>query len=492
MSKGLNYTPQYKFSPNGFNPLFWHILAALRDSSIRHIFVEGGGGAAKTYSICQAILIDGFVNEYSTLVFRRQLVDVRDSIYAAFKKSSRGLELDYYDYQQHLFKGKDDKSNIRFRGLDDEESIKGIEDFNVVYFNEFNQFEETLHDQANIRLRGKENQKLVYDWNPVSSKLWQYTNLIDQDAWEELPLHIEGRAGSELNKEYSFKRINKAKDTIWIKTTYRDNHWIVGRPSGGGYVDVHTLANFENMREKKPNLYRIYANGERGIIRTGGGFWKSFDEDRHIGNVRVNIKNTIHISCDQNVVPYVTLSFWQIEGKHLMQVHELPCKEPHNNAPKSAKQTVKWLDSIGYEDVVYVYGDPSGNNRSVVDENSSSFFDRYLRELRDAGYHVVNRVQPSHPSVSLSAAFINEIYESEYLGYRITISDRCITSTDDYANAKEDDDGKMLKTKIKDKVTGQTYEPVGHFSDTKRYFITSILKTDFKQFASKKSKLWIS
>jgi hypothetical protein len=92
----------------------------------------------------------------------------------------------------------------------------------------------------------------------------------------------------------------------------------------------------------------------------------------------------------------------------------------------------------------------------------------------------------------MSAAFINEIYENEHNGYRISISDTCGVSIDDYLTTKEAQDGTMLKTKIKDKLTGQSYEPVGHFSDTKRYFITTVLKDEFKKFSAKKHNLWIS
>jgi hypothetical protein len=52
----------------------------------------------------------------------------------------------------------------------------------------------------------------------------------------------------------------------------------------------------------------------------------------------------------------------------------------------------------------------------------------------------------------------------------------------DYATVQEDKDGTMLKTKVKDKETGRTYEPIGHFSDAKRYFITSYLAHEFNNY----------
>jgi phage terminase large subunit len=419
------------------------------------------------------------------MVFRRQLVDVNDSVYASFKMAATGMQFDYYDYQQHLFKGKDDRSNVRFRGLDDEENIKGIERFNVVYFNEFNQFEEYLYEQANIRLRGRPNQKIICDWNPVSSELWQYKNLIDLDTWRDMPLAIEGNEHSQLNPEYSFKRINSKGDSVWIKITYRDNYWVVGRPGGGGNIDQHTLDNFEKLRIQKPNLYRIYANGERGIMRTGAEFWKQFNEDKHVSKIEYDKDTTIHLSCDQNAMPYVSITAWQIVERNIRQINEFPCRHPDNNAIKSAKKVIKWLDTIQYNDVVYVYGDPSGNNRNTIDENGRSFYDLFISTLEDAGYIVVRRIGKAHPEVARSAEFINDIYEFEYGGYSITIGDNCTTSIYDYISAKEDKDGSMLKAKIKDKVTGVSFEPIGHISDTKRYIICSMLNAEYLEYKSK-------
>jgi phage terminase large subunit len=467
----------YDFSPYLFNPLYWHLLPLLRDERIRYIFIEGGSSAAKTYTICQALATDMYENEYSTMCFRRFQINIADSVYSSFKAAIKGLDMeDYYIPQQLLIKGEDDKSRIRFRGLDDEENIKGIEDFSVVYNNEWSQFIEDHWTQQRKRLRGKPNQKFICDWNPISSKLWQYENWIDKDEWTDLPLNIPGKKFSQLNPDYAFKRINKKGNSVWIKVTFRDNYWICGHPEGkGGYLDQHTLDDYEYDRVHKPNMYRIYANGERGIIRTGGEFWKQFDETKHVKPLKVE-KTTVHISLDENVTPYITTSIWQIEGKKINQVHEIACKSPDNNAPKAAKKLANWLHSIDYRDLVYIYGDPSAGKRSTVDANNSSFYDKYIEVLRNEGFHVVNRVARSAPEVALSAAFINEIYESNLNGYEITISDSCKVSIDDYCTVKEDKDGKMDKPKVKDEVTGVTYEPQGHFSDAKRYLITTILK----------------
>lgn len=478
-------------NPRLFNPLYWHLKPLLRDPRIRFIFVEGGSSAAKTFEISHALLLDQLEYNYSSLVFRRFNVHIKDTVYSSFKLAANSLDMinRFYKFQDFLIRSLVNTARVRFRGLDDPEAIKGMEDYDVIYNNEWSQFLEDQWSQQRKRLRGRRNQKFICDWNPISSKLWQYEHWIDMDTWTDLPLTIEAPTKwSSLNSEYAFKRINKAGDAVWLKVTHRDNFWIVGHPSGqGGFIDHATLADFELDRVRKPNLYRIYANGERGVIRTGGEFWKQFDESRHVQPLKVE-PSTIHISVDNNVNPYVAVSCWQIIGKNIRQVHELPCKSPDNNAPKAAGRTVKWLQQIDYKDVIFLYGDPSASARSTIDANNASFFDKFIEVLKEAGYQVINRVGRSAPEVALSAAYVNDIYEFEQDGYSITIADSCKVSIDDYINAKEDKDGKMLKLKEKDKATGITFEPVGHFSDDKRYLIVSLLKQEFDRYKSKQRK----
>lgn len=478
-------------NPRLFNPLYWHLKPLLRDPRIRFIFIEGGSSASKTFTTAQALLLDQMEYNYSTLAFRRFNVHIKDTVYSSFKLASNSLQLTntYYKFQDFLIRCMANNSKVRFRGLDDPEAIKGMEDYDLIYNNEWSQFLEEQWSQQRKRLRGRSNQKFICDWNPISSKLWQYEHWIDMDSWVDMPLTIEApTAYSSLNSEYAFKKINKAGNAVWIKVTHRDNYWIVGHPSGeGGFLDQATLADFEYDRIHKPNMYRIYANGERGVIRTGGEYWKQFDETKHVKPLKVE-ELPVHISVDENRNPYVTVSCFQLVEKNIRQVHEIPCKDPDNNAPKAARRLIRWLVSIDYKDPIFLYGDPSGNNGSTVDINNASFFDKFIQELKDAGYQVINRIGKSHPAVGMSGSFVNDIYEAELYGYSITIGDNCKVSIDDYINVKEDPNGKMLKVKIKDKETGISYEPYGHFSDAKRYFITTLLKVEYEKYRSKQEK----
>jgi len=92
------------------------MLDALKNPDIRHIYVYGGSSAAKTYSIAQALLIDGENNDYSSIVFRKEQASINDTIYNDFKEINDNFELGH-TMQQFLIRMQNDKV-IRFRGVD--------------------------------------------------------------------------------------------------------------------------------------------------------------------------------------------------------------------------------------------------------------------------------------------------------------------------------------------------------------------------------------
>jgi hypothetical protein len=55
--------------------------------------------------------------------------------------------------------------------------------------------------------------------------------------------------------------------------------------------------------------------------------------------------------------------------------------------------------------------------------------------------------------------------------------------------AKENAEGGILKKRETDKETKVSYERYGHFSDCKRYFITTILKNEFIQYKSRGKRM---
>ena len=472
-----------KIDKRYFNPVYWHIDAALKDPKIRTILTYGGSSSSKTYSITQSVVINSLTEDNSMIIFRKVSTGIRNSVYADFAMRAKWLNEhipNVFEIQAWEIRNKLSGAKFVFKGLDDTEKIKGIAGFKRIYLNELSEFHEADWDEANRRLRGRDNQQIIADWNPIDEQHWIKTELIDKDTWVDLP--------NTGLCDTSWVKKNATGDTILIKTSYRDNFWVVGSPCGTfGNKDEHALANFEKMRVQKPNQYQVYGLGEWGTFRVGGEFWKQFDIDRHVQPVEYLKDKAVHVSVDVNVLPYISQSLWQVNihtetnKTQLRQFAELCARDPENTATKAAQKVARYLQHLGHNDLVFLYGDASGSNRSAID--NTTFYAKYLEELRKY-YVVYDRIMTYNPSVSMSAAFINDIYEG-ITQFAILIGDNCLLSKQDYNIVKEDKEGKMLKPKVTDPVTGQSYEPNGHLSDAKRYFICKVLAPEYEMFLAR-------
>lgn len=508
-----------------FNPVFWHIWDALHNPKIRKILVRGGSSAGKTAAICDACNLYTLETRPSEMdpdkvllnnifALRKHRVHVETTIKASFEASIDRLEgLSPYFKKMEGEIRVETGAEIKYAGLDDPEKVKGLEGFRIIYINELNQFESIESDELDRRLRGIPGQKLVADWNPIIKTHWINSDILSEsEGWEDLELSLpqyERNFGaftaltSDAKEGNAFKRINAAGDTIWINTTYRDNFWIVGHPGNNvkiegadpvaadgrryGFIDTHTLANFEKMKIRKPNDYRIYGLGEDGLMRTGGELWAQFDENTHTRDMDPDLDSLIWISADKNVVPYITLLIWQAieteDGiKELRQISEVMARPPDNTALKAALLLDKYLQRVKYRGAIAVAGDPSAKARSTEDDKGRSFFDKLISTLERLGWKVINRVQKSPPEVLLSQDFINDIYQGLITGWRIVIGSTCRTSLEDYNLFKQGPDGKGVKELVKDPVTLQRYQKYGHASDAKRYLVTTILSDIFTTY----------
>ena len=58
----------------------------------------------------------------------------------------------------------------------------------------------------------------------------------------------------------------------------------------------------------------------------------------------------------------------------------------------------------------------------------------------------------------------------------------------DYNNAKKDVNGGVLKKRVKDKITGQSYERYGHLVDCLRYITVWVFKDEYTRFSLKRKR----
>lgn len=470
--------PEYriKIKKEKFLPCYWHLLNNTQLFDID--FLYGGRDSGKSRHIAMQLIIDCMREDYfKCLLIRKVLNTVRSSQYDLIKSIIAEWKL------SHLFSFNETRLEIICRlngngfygrGLDDVGRIKSFNNPSHSWIEEGNQISNEDFVVILTSLRANRKVKTWFSFNPECeesyTEFWLWQDWFSHSAdlsWEWTKTIITPRGPVDISARATH-------------STYLDNP----------FCTPQRQALYESYKTSKNNAYwyQTYTLGLWGYRRTGGEFWKCFEEAKHTAATEWIQNETAHIVLDNNVNPYVTVAIWQIFEKEFVQQHEIPCSTPDNNAPKAARKTARWLRSISYQNPVYLYGDPSANAKSTVDENNKSFFDKFTEELEKEGFKVINRVAKSAPEVALSGAFINEIYETNYQGYSITINTKCRVSIEDYTMAKEDDTGKILKKRKTDPETKISYEKYGHYSDAKRYFIVRVLEPVFNQYKARFKK----
>lgn len=493
------------------NPLGFHLMKLLQDTAIRLIILFGGSSSGKSYSVAQLILIMTLWDGENTLVMRKVGASISKTIYEDFKVAAKQLGI------FSLFKFKDgvrqivcipNGAKIDFGGLDDPEKIKGISNYKRVVLDEWSEFDSEDFKQVRKRLRGKEGQQIITTFNPIKETHWIKKEIFDVEKWHDIPMELEIAGVKIPPKLTAVKsiRMNEAKmilnprtkeieehapDTIVIQSTYLNNFWVVGSPDGTyGYYDEQCIADFEKDRINDPDYYNVYALGEWGVIRTGSEFFSSFNRGIHTAECKFNPELALHVSVDNNVLPYISYSFWQIDytnGITIRQVDEIAAESPNNTARKSALLVAKRLKELGVYKI-FLHGDASTRNASTIDDQKRSFLDLVISTLQAEGIEVIDCVGKKNPSVPMTGEFINAIFDNILPDIRILIGEHCKISIEDYMSVQKDENGAILKTKVKNKITMQTYEEHGHFSDNFRYIVADLVREQFLLFSNSRKR----
>lgn len=494
-----------KLNPNAF-----YLLKYLNDATLRFIILYGGSSSGKSFSVAQAVLIQTLQDGENTLVMRKVGASISKTIYEDYKVAASLLGISqYFKFIQNSIKCTYNGAKIDFSGLDDPEKIKGISNYKRVQLEELSEFEFADLKQIRKRLRGKKGQQIIADFNPISETNWIKKDWLDNEKLHDVPMVVEigGKViPAELTKVKSLK-MNEGKsmvnpktkeieeyppNMVVIQSTYLNNFWVVGSPDGTyGYYDEQCVMDFEHDRLYDPDYYNVYALGEWGVIKTGNEFLNSFNVGKNSGEYPYIPGLPIHLSVDSNVLPYISVGYWQVDlskGKDMYQIAETTAESPNNTVRRAAKLVSKKLIELGYDDKIYLHGDASAKAANTIDDNKRSFMDLFIDTLRKDNWTVEDKVGNKNPLVSMTGEFVNAIFEKQLPDLSININDGCRASIDDYQSVQKDANGAILKTKVKDSVTKQSYEEHGHLTDTLRYVVHDIMYEEYVQFANRRKR----
>jgi len=284
------------------------------------------------------------------------------------------------------------------------------------------------------------------------------------NEWFKLDNYIDEITSRIYSKTDFFQKVIEDK-FITISSTYHNVHNV-----GINYIN-NILAN--NTEERGKAL--VYSNP---FTLTGGEFYSSFDRLRHVGNVKYDPSLPIHISFDQNSVPYNSAGLAQIRRANDMWewgfFDEIALVNPRNSTEEVCDEFIQRYGR--YNPQIFFYGDASGHNRSTMNKDFRHHYEVVEFKLRKYLINNSDRTLISNPSVVLRRDFINKIFEGK-LPIKPLIDESCHYTISDLMYCKQALDGGKDKHIVTDKESGEKYQKYGHFGDLFEYMAVELFKT---------------
>ena len=413
-----------------FNPLYFHLRKYIEDPKIRRVMVYGGKSSAKTFTIAQLFNVISYTNNVSCIAYRKEQTTIKISLKPAFVKAIDTIYMNAaYEVQDFMIRGIKGQI-IVFKGIDSEGKIKGIEGFKYILLDELDHYSEEEFMQANLSLRGMENQKIFATWNPVDENIW-IKKYIDRLDWIDLPLMIKGNKHSQLDKS-SFVRKSTDGKTLLIKTTYFDNKWIVGA-NGYGSRDQNLIDEYEQLKTIDPNSYNVNVLGEWGVRDKSNKFAFAFEQSKHVGSVEYNPDYLIWLSFDFNVNPISCTAFQYYDDV----LRAIKCFKLDNS---NIYELCKLIASYFPDAMFKVTGDASGTSRSAMVADNVNYYTIIKDELGLIWSQF--NIPSVNPRIEENQVKVNAVL---YAGLFIADSENCKELIYDLTYVEIDENKKIVK-----------------------------------------------
>ncbi len=444
-----------------FNPLYFHLRKYVDIPTIRKIKVYGSKSSAKTFSIAQLFSNLSYLQDFSTICYRKESTTIKTTLKPAFKKAIDSIHYDaVYTERDFKFDCANEREHI-FKGLDTEGKVKGIEGFKYLLFDELDHFTEEEWRQANASLRGVPNQKLFATWNPVDENIWIKTEL-DTYEWVDLPLMVDDNPYSQLDKN-SFVRISKDGKILLIKTTYFDNKWMVGG-DGYGFRDQNLIDEYEASKALNENWYNVNVLGEWGVVNKAGKFCWAFNNSQIVPTIH-DPERITWATFDFNLNPMTATIFQLLPEERT--IRGIECIKLENS------DIWKMCDRLNasYPEVAWmVTGDATGKNGSAMVEDSMNFYKIIMQKLQIMDQQI--KIPSKNPPITENQLLVNAVLKN----WKVELDpERCKPLIFDCTYVEMNGKGEI----IKDRTSASKY---ADFLDGFRYFINMAVRPHFDIF----------
>jgi len=450
----------------------------LLENHDRYILLWGGRGSGKTDSTQKKIIIRLLTAPYFKGVLVRKVYDtIKESQYEGIKNEiyNMGLESLFKFTVSPLSIKCINGNRILARGLDKAEKIKGIDNPSFVWYEEGNDMTEDDFNTVTTTIRSKKADYLqeIFSFNPETEE----PNFTDFWIYKKFFSHTNEktfRSSTEVEVEIGGEIQSITYAYTSIHSTYKDNP----------HLPPVTKATYEDFKRTNPYYYTVYTLGLWGNKEVGSRFYKTFTM-ASVKKLKYNDRLPLHISLDENVNPYLTLTMHQIHQDHnggfiAKQIGEICLRSPNNTLRATCEEFSRQY--ANHTEGLFIYGDRTSKKQDTKLEKGENFFTLVRNYL--IKFNPSERLPGRNPGVKSRGEFINQVIAGKIEGAAIEIGDTCTNSIADFLYLKEAADGLKFKEKTTDKVSKVRYEKYGHCSDANDYLYCEIFKPQFSRFIS--------
>lgn len=450
----------------------------LVDNTDRYMILYGGRGSAKSNFVAKLLIYRALTEKYfRCILIRKTYTSIRNSQYKTLKDLIQALGLaTMFKFRTQPFEVECINGNLFVAaGMDEVHKLKSIKDPTCTWY------EEDLIDEGDwitvttsIRTTKARFLQEIFSINPEVEgdyrEHWFFKKFF-ADWWREDNLSYSGMVGASLKGKKRALAGGASFTTPF--TVHHSDH------THNRWLPEEFRNMLEDMKYTNPYYYLVYTKGMWGNKVLGGKFYSEYDRLRHSFYRRYRKDESLHISFDFNVHPYMSLIICQVVGSSLYIIDEIAASEPDNNTPNLCRLFTQKYQR--HEGNVYIYGDPSGRAADTHTTQGSNQYSIIRKHLGLFKTHL--RVDTKAPPVEMRGDFINEIFKGNFAGIRIVLDEKkCIKTIDDLMYCMKAADGTKFKQRTRNKETNITYELRGHFTDTLDYIVCRLFRDQWRAY----------
>lgn len=429
--------------------------------------VSGGRGGAKSRSTAMKLVNECINSDYFKCFYgRREWKTNRETTHQALMSAIKYMKVEHlFSYSEapngtlDIYMTGTGKYFTAF-GTDDEEKMKGIEDPSHIWIDEADQIKHEAFAEILPTLRhgfdGVKCMILTFNRYAVSRKHW-IINTFYSELYEG-----EDEKNIDVRKSYNiYDYFVNYFDNPFLPNNYKEVLWVA---SNGDLKLFEGLANGSWKQTTDDNLW-----------------YHAFAPTIHVRNDIERIEGKAdHISIDWNVVPYMSLTAWQIIEDNdyidFICYDEFALESPRNTTKDIIES---FIDKYKRNDrsTIFYYGDAMGNRR-VEGQGVYTRFGEVKELLRGYIGNGSDRSSRYNPANIKRRDLMNTIFAGNFVDrkkkVRIFISSNCKKLINDYSSVKEGTGGKMVERGVYNEE--RNVELNGHLSDTADYLFAHNFK----------------